>query len=119
MADEEVHEPKQIVEQYFSCMREGDLAVLDLFDERAELRGLGMLVNGRADIEAFYRGVIAGARPSPSPVGPLLCKDNRVMAEIDIALANGDRVHAIDVFVVEAGRIQSLTYFTADIPKAG
>jgi hypothetical protein len=39
-----------------------------------------------------------------------------VLAEIEIDLANGTRVHAIDVFVVEDERIRSLTYFTADIP---
>ena len=106
MADEEVHEPKQIIEPYFSCMPEGDLAVIDLFDERAELRGLGMLVNGRADIEDFYRGVIAGARPSPIPLGPLLCRDARVIAESGTGHVNGVRVYAIDVVVVAGGRLQ-------------
>jgi hypothetical protein len=34
-----------------------------------------------------------------------------------IELAKGTRIPAIDVFVVEDGRIQSLTYYIADIPS--
>jgi len=97
-------------------MTAGDLAVLDLFHEDAVLQGLGMKQQGREQIEAFYSGVIAGARPSPSPTGPMLSQGNRVLAEVEIGLANGVKVHVIDVFVVEEGRIRSLTYYTADIP---
>ena len=109
-------DPKAVAERYFSCMKAGDLAVLDLFGDEATLQGLGMRRQGRAEIEAFYSGVIAGARPSPSPAGPMLCEGNRAIAEVVIELGNGTRIPAIDVFVVEDGRIQSLTYYIADIP---
>ncbi len=108
--------PMQIAERYFSCMKAGDLAVVDLFHDDAILQGLGMKQQGREQIEAFYSAIIAGARPSPSPAGPMVNQGNRVMAEIEIGLANGVKVYAIDVFVVEEGRIRSLTYYTADIP---
>ena len=109
-------DPKAVAERYFSYMQAGDLAVLDLFSDEATLQGLGMRRQGRAEIEAFYSGIIAGARPSPSPAGPLLCEGNRAIAEVVIELGNGTRISAIDVFVVEDGRIQSLTYYIADIP---
>lgn len=35
-------------------------------------------------------------------------------AEILIELAGGASVHAVDLFVVEEGRIRSLTYFIAN-----
>ena len=105
-----------IVERYFACMRAGDIAVVELFHADATLRGLGFRKHGQAEIREFYAGVIAGARPSPSPAGPLLVDGGRVIAEINIALANGESVHVLDVFQVEAGRIRSLTYFTADYP---
>ena len=111
------NDPKAVAERYFSCMRAGDLAVLDLFSDDATLQGLGMRRQGRAEIEAFYSGVVAGARPSPSLSGPLLCEGNRAIAEVVIELGNGTRIPAIDVFVVEDGRIQSLTYYIADIPS--
>ena len=109
-------DPKTIVEQYFAFMRSADLGVLDLFREDAVIRGLGFRKHGREEIADFYAGIIAGARPSPSPAGPLLCDGERVVAEIDIELADGTTVHALDVFVVRDGRICSLTYFTADYP---
>jgi len=97
-------------------MRAGDLRVLDLFREDAVIQGLGFRKRGREEIAAFYEGVVAGARPSPSPVRPLLRDGDRVVAEIEIALANGSSVHALDVFVVRDGGICSLTYYTADYP---
>lgn len=109
-------EAKKIAERYFACMKAGDLAVLDLFADDALLQGLGMRKQGRAEIEAFYSGVIAGARPSPSPAGPLLGEGNRALAEVVIELGDGTKIPAIDVFIVEGGRIQSLTYYIADIP---
>lgn len=108
--------PKAIVQQYFECMRAGDLGVLDLFREDAVIQGLGFRKQGRDEIADFYGAIIAGARPSPSPAGPLLCDGERVVAEIHIELADGRIVHALDVFVVRGGRICSLTYFTADYP---
>jgi hypothetical protein len=108
--------PKAIVEQYFRCMRAGDLGVLELFREDAVIQGLGFRKQGRDEIADFYGAIIAGARPSPSPAGPLLCGGERVVAEIDIGLADGTIVHALDVFVVRDGRIFSLTYYTADYP---
>jgi hypothetical protein len=111
-------DPKAIVEQYFTCMRAGDLGMLDLFREDAVIQGLGFRKQGRDEISDFYRGIIADARPSPRPVGPLLWSGERVVAEIRIELADGRIVHALDVFVVREGRIRSLTYFTADYPTS-
>ena len=111
-------DPKAVAERYFSCMKAGDLAVLDLFSDEAVLQGLGMRRQGRSEIEAFYSGIISGARPSPSPAGPMLSEGDRVIAEVVIELENGTRIPAIDVFVVEDGRIQSLTYYIADIPPS-
>jgi hypothetical protein len=108
--------PKEIAENYFSHMRAGDIAVVELFAEDAELRGLGFRKQGRDQIREFYSGVIAGARPTPSPAGPILAEGNRAFAEVYISLADGGKVHAIDIFEVEAGRIRSLTYFIADYP---
>ena len=107
--------PREVAERYFACMRESDLAVIDLFHDDAELRGLGMRRVGRDEISEFYTGIVNDARPSPSPVGRLLADENRVFAQIDISLPDGTLVHAIDVFCVEQGRIRSLTYYTADI----
>ena len=109
-------DPKAVAERYFSFMKAGDLAVLDLFSDDATLQGLGMRQQGRTEIESFYSGVIAGARPSPSPAGPVLCEGNRAIAEVVIELGNGTLIPAIDVFVVKGGQIQSLTYYIADIP---
>jgi len=104
-------EPESVVSEYFSHMRAGDLAVLDLFHEDAELIGLGKRRSGKPAIRKFYQRVIERAGPSPSPVGPLLSKGSRVAAEIVIRLTDEASVHAVDVFVVEEGRIRSLTYF--------
>ncbi|MBW2270528.1 MAG: nuclear transport factor 2 family protein [Deltaproteobacteria bacterium] len=110
-------EPKTVAENYFACMRASDISVVDLFHEDAELRGLGFRKQGKEQIREFYTGVIAGARPSPSPASPILAEGDHVFAEVYIALAEAPSVHAIDVFHVEAGRIRSLTYFTADYPS--
>lgn len=107
-------DPRPVVERYFACIRAGDPAVADLFCEDATIQGLGMRTQGRGAIADFHAGVIAGVRPRPSPKGGLARTGNRVMAEI--GLADGGRVHAVDVFVIEEGQIRSLTYFTADLP---
>ncbi len=111
-------DPKTVAENYFSCMKAGDLGVIDLFHDDATLQGLGFRKAGREAIAEFYTGIIAGARPSPSPAGPMLSAGNTAMAEVEIGLPGGLSVNAIDVFVVEDGRIRSLTYYTADIPPA-
>ena len=93
-----------------------DLALVDLFHDDAVLQGLGFRKQGKPAIREFYTGILESARPSPSPAGPLLADAQRVVAEIHITIADGSIVHALDVFVVEAGKIRSLTYFTADYP---
>ena len=106
-----------VVEDYFTRVRAGDESVVDLFDDDAELRGLGFRKQGKAAIREFYSGILESAQPSPSPAGPLLADGNRVMAEIHIRIADGSLVHALDVFEVDEGKIRSLTYFTADYPR--
>lgn len=103
-----------VVRRYFDRMRARDPGVVDLFHEDASLIGLGTVRSGRAAIREFYEGSIRGASPSPSLIGELLASGPRVAAEIRISLANGSSIHAVDLFVVEAGLIRSLTYFIAD-----
>ena len=104
-------EAEKVVAQYFSRMRAGDASVAELFHDDATLVGLGTKRSGRDAIRDFYQGVIAAANPAPRSAGPLLVKGSRVAAEIFIDLADGQVVHAVDLFVVEDGRIRSLTYF--------
>jgi hypothetical protein len=106
-------EPTAIVDEYFARIRARDSSVVDLFHDDARLVGLGAVKKGKPAIVEFYRGVIERAGPSPRLVGSLLASDTRVAAEIDIALPGGSKVHAIDLFEVEEGRIRSLTYFLA------
>lgn len=104
-------QPAKIVSEYFSRIRGGEISAVDLFHDDASLVGLGTTRRGKDSIRDFYRGVIERAGPSPSLVGSLLVDDCRVAAEIMIELAGGQCVHAIDLFVVEEGRIRSLSYF--------
>jgi hypothetical protein len=105
---------REVAKTYFERMRARDLGVVDLFHDDASLIGLGDVKSGKDAIREFYKGSIEGASPSPSLVGDLLASGSRVAAEIRIKLADGSEVHAVDVFVVEEGRIRSLTYFIAD-----
>ncbi len=103
--------PESVVSEYFSRVRAGDISVADLFHDDATLIGLGTTRSGLETIREFYRGVIERAGPSPRSGGPLLASGSRVAAEILIDLAGGGVVHAVDLFVVEEGRIRSLSYF--------
>lgn len=107
-------EAAAVVQQYFECIRAREPKVVELFHEDAELVGLGGVRSGKAAIRQFYEATIAGSSPSPSLVGELLSSGARVAAEIQISLADGSRIHAVDVFVIDAGLIRSLTYFIAD-----
>lgn len=106
-------DPGSVVETYFACMQRGDLEVVQLFHDDARLVGLGEVKAGRAAIRSFYEGVIERAGPSPRLLGPLLQQGDRVAAEIEITLTDGGRIHAVDLFHVDDGRIRSLTYFIA------
>jgi hypothetical protein len=92
-------------------MRAADKSVVDLFHDDATLVGLGTTRTGRDAIRKFYYGVIERAGPTPRPAGPLLVNGSRVAAEVYIDLSDDVSVHAVDIFVVESGRIRSLTYF--------
>ena len=111
-------EPEQVVETYFSRMRDADLEVVDLFHDDAVLLGLGKRVSGRKAIEAFYAQAIETGGPQPRPAGPLISDGRRVAAEIYIDLSNGPTLHVVDMFHVEDGRIRLLNYFIADEPAA-
>jgi len=102
------------VRAYFAGIRSRDSGVADLFDEAAQLVGLGQLTSGREEIRSFYAKSIANASPTPDLIGDLLVSGDRVAAEIRIALADGSNLHVVDLFVVRSGLIQSLTYFLAD-----
>jgi len=106
-------DPASVVAEYFSRMRERDVNVVKLFHDEASLFGLGTQRRGRTAILEFYRDVINRAGPSPSQAGPLLVEGSRVAAEIYIDLPNGATIHAVDLFQIEGGLIQSLTYFIA------
>jgi hypothetical protein len=99
---------------YFDKIRGRDPSVADLFHETGELIGLGQVTSGRAAIRDFYADSIANASPTPELIGDLLASDTRIAAEIRITLADGTRMHVVDLFVVEDGHIRSLTYFVAD-----
>ena len=104
-------EPAKVVTEYFERMRAGDVSVVDLFHDDASLVGLGTTRTGKAAIREFYQGVIERAGPTPRSAGPLLVSGTRVAAEVFIDLSDEVSVHAVDIFVVEAGRIRSLSYF--------
>ncbi len=104
-------DPESVASQYFLRMLAGDKSVVDLFHDDAVLVGLGTTRTGIDAIREFYEGVIERAGPAPRAAGPLLVKGSRVAAEVYIDLSPELRVHAVDVFVVEEGRIRSLTYF--------
>jgi len=108
--------PEQVVEQYFSHMREHNLDVVKLFHDDAVLLGLGMRVSGHEAISEFYTNAIEAGGPQPRPAGPLITDGRRVVAEIYIDLSDGSTLHVVDIFHVEDGRIRMLNYFTADEP---
>lgn len=109
--------PLEVVERYFGCMQAGDLGVADLFHDDARLFGMGAIVEGRPAIDEFYAASIAASGPQPRLVGAPLVEGDRVAAEIAIDFNNGlAPMHVLDLFVVEQGRIRSLTYFVSDHP---
>ncbi len=103
--------PADVATEYFSRMRGGDKSVVDLFHDDATLVGLGTTRSGKEAIREFYHGVIERAGPSPRSAGPLLADGSRVAAEVYIDLSEELSIHAVDIFLVEEGRIRSLTYF--------
>lgn len=113
MPTDEPRTPTAVASEYFERVRSRDLGMVDLFHDDAELIGLGTRRKGRAAILEFYTDIIARAGPTPRQVGAMLAADDRVAVEIRIELAGGGTAHAIDLFVVDAGRIRSLTYFIA------
>ena len=104
-------QPEHVATEYFSRMRAGDKSVIDLFHDDASLIGLGKTRSGKDSIRGFYHKVIERAGPTPRAAGPLLINGPRVAAEVYIDLTDEASVHAVDIFVVEEGRIRSLTYF--------
>ncbi|MCP3983543.1 MAG: nuclear transport factor 2 family protein [bacterium] len=104
-------DPKSVVAEYFSRMRAGDKAVVDLFHDDATLVGLGTTRTGKDAIREFYENTIERAGPSPRSAGPLLADGARVAAEVYIDLSDEVSIHAVDLFIVEEGRIRSLSYF--------
>ena len=104
-------DPANVASEYFSRMRAGDESVVELFHDDATLVGLGTRRTGKHAIREFYQGVIERAGPTPRSAGPLLTSGSRVAAEVYIDLPHDVTIHAVDIFVVEEGRIRSLTYF--------
>jgi hypothetical protein len=104
-------DPASVASEYFSRMRAGDKTVVDLFHDDAALVGLGTTRTGKDAIREFYTGVIERAGPTPRLVGPLLVNGPRVAAEVFIDISDDLSIHAVDIFVVEHGRIRSLSYF--------
>ena len=110
----EIQEAEKLARSYFDRIRSRDPAVADLFHEDGSIIGLGGVKSGRETIREFYKASIEAASPTPALVGEILVNGSRATAEINIALADGSNVHAMDLFVVEDGLIRSLTYFIAD-----
>jgi hypothetical protein len=111
-----MNDPESIAREYFSRLRKGDIAVLELFHDDAVLQGLGMLTRGKEAIREFYTNAMESGGPQPSEPVTLLSDETKAIAEVNIALRAGGSVHAIDLFEIEGGRIRSLTYFIADHP---
>ncbi len=111
-------ESGSIAREYFSCMRTGDLAVLDLFHDDAVLMGLGARTTGKDAIREFYTKAIEEGGPVPGEPVTLLTSETKEVAEVIIQLRDGSTVHAVDLFEIEAGRIRKLTYFIAEHPPA-
>ena len=110
----EEEEAEKAARSYFEKIRNRDPGVADLFHEDGSIIGLGGVKSGRETIREFYKASIEGASPTPALTGELLVSGPRVAAEINISLADGSGIHAVDLFVVEEGLIRSLTYFIAD-----
>jgi hypothetical protein len=108
--------PQTVVTEYFRRVADGDPTVASLFSEAASLVGLGTVVSGKEAIAAFYRESIERGGPVPALLGPLLVEGPRVAGEIRISLADGSALHVLDLFVVNDGLIDSLTYFISDHP---
>ena len=107
-------DPGSVVHEYFRRVTDADPSLADLFHEDARLVGLGTVTEGRGAIAAFYAAATERGAPSPHLVAPLLVDGGRVGAEIAIDLVDGSRIHVMDLFEIEHGRIRSLTYFVAD-----
>lgn len=112
MADE----PAAVVTEYFRRVEAQDDQIAALFAPDASLIGLGTVVRGNDAIAEFYRASIESASPTPSLVGSLLVDGARVAAEIVIELTDMAPLHVVDLFVVDNGLIESLTYFLSDHP---
>jgi hypothetical protein len=115
--DEMTTEPSSVAAEYFTKIRARDISVAELFHTDATLVGLGQITSGRDAIREFYQGAIDGASPTPRSIGDLLSDGSRVAGEVMIDLADGQVIHAVDIFVVEEGLIRSLTYFLCDHPS--
>ena len=107
-------DPRSVVLEYFRRVKAADPSLADLFHEDARLVGLGTVTEGRAAIAAFYAGATDRAAPSPRLLAPLLVDGPRVAAEIAIDLADGARLHVMDLFEIHDGLVASLTYFVAE-----
>ena len=105
-----MQESEKVVRRYFEKILGRDPGVADLFHVDASLIGLGGVKSGRETIRSFYKASIEGASPSPALQGDLLVSGSRVGAEILIALADGSKVHALDLFVVEEGLIRQVWF---------
>lgn len=103
---------EELARTYFERMQASDVSVVELFAEDAALVGLGRRVEGIAAIRAFYERSIAEAAPQPR-VEMLLAEGDRAVAELRIALADGE-LHVVDLFEARDGKIGTLTYFLAD-----
>ena len=108
--------PEEVVTEYFRRVADGDLKVASLFSEDASLIGLGTIVSGKDAIAASIASPSSVKAPMPELVGPLLVDGSRAAGEIRISLADGSALHVLDLFVVNHGLIDSLTYFISDHP---
>ena len=106
---------EEIALEYFARMRAGDLAVVDLFTDDAELRGMGQRVVGRDGVRAFYEQAQRVQRAHPIP-GLVVAVGDQVLAEIHVDFADGRHQHIVDLFDLRDGRIAAVTYFVADYP---
>jgi hypothetical protein len=104
----------ELVREVFRRVREGDLAVADLFDEDADLYYHDVHAHGREAIRRFYRRTIDVMAPRCT-VETLLETPPLYAAMIDLPTTKG-HMKALDLFELGPGGVQRLEIYIR--PKA-
>jgi SnoaL-like domain len=96
-----------IVREVFARVRNRDPGVADLYHEDATLTADATVHEGRNAIREFYLGVFSGTGPHPTVRG-LWNSGSVYAALLEVSMAAGNVVHAVDVFDVDRDGIRSM-----------